>query len=421
MENPFSRNCYAFPEIEFDYSKIRQLKLDAVFISHYHDDHCSLESLNYLDRETPLYIYCMHEELFMMIRKLGFQKVYSLQINESAQIGGIVVTPKRALDADVDSIFHIEAAGFNILNVVDSWIDDAVLNELSQTKWDLILWPFQTMREIEVLSPSRATPAPKQLPPEWIEQLTALNPQYIIPSSCQFLQESWSWYNHAFFPVTYKQFQNEIEASLPHAKVIRLNPGVSIEFKNGKLEFSSPLSWIKTIGPQDVDYEYKLDITPTTTAEIAKKFPPLTSEQLQQVCEYCTNGIIEKYNSLNPSAEMYFKKPRHWLLSLYNENGEVTRFRYIVTNNRLSTAEEGQEPLAWTTEVPVTKLYAALELGESLTSMYMRINHQTFTPEIEREVKEVDLVEDPLIRCLFHGIFGAYQRAQLKNLLRIQT
>ena len=417
LESPFSRNCHAFPEIEFDYSKVRQLKLDAVFISHHHDDHCSLESLQYLDRQTPIYLYCIHEELFLLIRTLGFQQVYSLQINETVDFGAIRVTPKRALDADVDSIFHIEAAGLNILNVVDSWIDDEVLSELSKIKWSLILWPFQTMREIEVLSPSRASPAPKHLPPEWIEQLTALNPQYVIPSSCQFLQESWSWYNHAFFPVTYKQFQSEIEASLPHAKVIRLNPGVSIEFNNGKLQFSSPLSWIKTVGPQDVDYEYKIDIIPATTAEIAKKFPPLTSAQLQQVHEYCTDGILEKYNSLETTEEKYFRKPRCWQLTLYNVKGEARSFIYEINGRQLKSVVNSEIPLAWTTEVPAAKLYAALENGESLTSMYMRINDQVFAPEIEQEMAEIDLIEDPLIRCLFSGSFGAYQRFQLKKIL----
>ena len=61
--------------------------------------------------------------------------------------------------------------------------------------------------------------------------------------------------------------------------------------------------------------------------------------------------------------------------------------------------------------------YAALELGESLTSMYMRINDMVFDPDTERELEEVDVVDDPLIRCLFSDTFGAYQAAQLRRLL----
>jgi len=72
-------------------------------------------------------------------------------------------------------------------------------------------------------------------------------------------------------------------------------------------------------------------------------------------------------------------------------------------------------PVSWSTEVPIAKLYAALEEGESLTSMYVRINDRVFDSEIEKEIQAADVMEDPLIRCLFTGVFGAYQKAQLKN------
>jgi hypothetical protein len=74
-------------------------------------------------------------------------------------------------------------------------------------------------------------------------------------------------------------------------------------------------------------------------------------------------------------------------------------------------------PLSWTTEIPMSKLYAALELGESLTSMYMRINDAVFEADIEEQIRSVDIVDDPLIHCLFNDVFGAYQAAQLRRLM----
>ena len=92
-------------------------------------------------------MFCQFEELFSLINELGFTEVHSLKLNSTITVGNIEVITHRALDADVDSIFHIKAAGLNILNVVDSWIDPETLELLTQTKsWDLILWPFQTMR-----------------------------------------------------------------------------------------------------------------------------------------------------------------------------------------------------------------------------------------------------------------------------------
>lgn len=172
FENPFSRNCYAFPDVRFDVEKIRGLKLEGVFISHFHDDHCSLESLDLLARATPIYMYCEHEKLFSLVRQLGFTNVYSLKLDVPVEYGPFVITPRRALDHDVDSLFQIEASGLKVLNVVDSWIDEETLEELARFgPWDMVLWPFQTMREIEVLTPSQAEPALRHLPVEWIPQL----------------------------------------------------------------------------------------------------------------------------------------------------------------------------------------------------------------------------------------------------------
>nr|WP_295902341.1 MBL fold metallo-hydrolase [uncultured Bdellovibrio sp.] len=417
FENPFSRNCHAFPNVKFHHDEIKNLKLDAVFISHYHDDHCSLESLNYLDRKTPIYMFCVFEEMFSLIRELGFQNVHSLKLNETLKIGSIDVTPRRALDEDVDSIFHIQAEGINVLNVVDSWIDYETLNLLVKgNSWDLVLWPFQTMREIEVLSPSRFPSASLTLPPEWLEQIKALKPKYIVPSSCQFSMEPWSWYNQAFFPITYKEFQKEMETILPESQVIRLNPSMSIRLDQNSLSTSKNLSWVEPLGEQDVDYKYDGNLKPPTTAEVARHFEPLTEEQTAFVLKYCEEGLIEKYKSMEPPLDSYFEKTRNWCLSLYDHNGVQTSFYYRLQGNEITRLASMTEPLSWFTEVPVAKVYAALELGESLTSMYIRINDRVFDPVIEKEIQDADIVEDPLIRSLFNGVFGSYQKAQLKKI-----
>jgi hypothetical protein len=419
FENPFSRNCYAFPDVGFDHDQIRNLKFDAVFISHFHDDHCSLESLDFLDRQTPIYIYCIFEELFAMVRELGFLNVRQLRINAAISVGPFEIIPREALDSDVDSMFQIKAGGLNVLNVVDAWIAPEALTELAHdAPWDMVLWPFQTMREIEVLSPSRADVAPLELPTDWIDQLKVLNPRYVVPSSCQFLQEAWSWYNHAFFPVTYRQFQQEVEAALPHTRVVRLNPSVSVILDDTSLQASAPLGWVLPVGEQDVDYQYKGDVKPPHTAEIACHFPPLTAAQTDRVIDYCHSGLLDKYREMELPPDSFFEKMRVWRLSVYDHAGAVSHFHYRLEGDCITQLADGEGPfpLSWTTEIPISKFYAALELGESLTSMYMRINDVVFDADIEAEIQSADIVDDPLIRCLFNDVFGAYQAAQLRRL-----
>lgn len=419
FENPFSRNCHAFPDVRFDHDQIRNLAFDAVFISHFHDDHCSLESLDFLDRATPLYIYCLFDELFAMVRELGFTAVHSLTINAPVNIGPFQVIPREALDAEVDSMFQIKAAGLNVLNVVDSWIDPEALVHLAKdAPWDMVLWPFQTMRELEVLSPSRAASVPPQLPPDWIDQLRLLKPRYVVPSSCQFLQEPWSWYNHAFFPITYLQFKHEIESALPQARVVRLNPSVSVQLDATTLQAAAPLAWVIPVGEQDVDYQYQAGTIAPPTALIATRFAPLTPQQRARVLDYCETGLLEKYREMELPADSYFDKPRIWRLSVFDHTGASTQHHYRVQGDTIAGLASAETALAWTTEIPIAKLYAALELGESLTSMYMRINDVLFDADIEHDIATAEVVDDPLIRCLFNDVFGAYQAAQL---LRLQN
>ena len=414
FENPFSRNCHAFPNIEFDVEKIKAQKLDAVFISHFHDDHCSLESLNLLKRDTPIYMYCQFEELFSWIRELGFSNVHSIEIGKTISIGSIEVTPHRALDADVDSIFQIRAGSVNVLNVVDSWIDDTTLAKLSGiSPWDMVLWPFQTMRELEVLAPSRAKPAPAELPEEWIEQLKILKPRFLIPSSCQFRMEEWSWYNHAFFPISYVEFKTQMTETLPGCQIVRLDPGVSVTLSKNSLEASAAIPWIRPIGDQSVDYEYKKDLKPPSTAEISQKLTALTSAQAERVSRYCRQELPKKFESMDQLPDPYFQKKRLWQLSVYDHRGYAENFLYSIEGNRIESVSASKEDLAWLTEVPAAKLFAALESGEALTSMYMRINDRIFSDSIEKEIQDADIMEDPLIHCLFTGAFGSYQKAQL--------
>jgi len=418
FENPFSRNCHAFPDVRFDHEQIRTLRFDAVFISHFHDDHCSLDSLDFLDRSTPIYLYCLFDELFSMLRELGFFNVHQLHTNVPVHVGPFDVFPREALDSDVDSLFQIRAGGLNVLNVVDAWIDPEALVTLARdAPWDMVLWPFQTMREIDVLSPSRASFAPTTLPGEWLEQLTLLDPRYVVPSSCQFLQESWSWYNQAFFPISYRQFQREVESALPNARVIRLNPSVSILLTDQSIETLSPLDWVVPVGEQDVDYHYNPNAQRPHTADIARHFSPLTKAQTDRVLHYCRVGLLEKYREMELPAKSFFEKSRVWRLSLYDHTGAGTHYHYRLEGDAIVRLDDGDTTLSWTTEVPMSKLYAALELGESLTSMYMRINDAVFDLETENDVQSADIVDDPLIRCLFNDVFGAYQTAQLRQLM----
>lgn len=417
FENPFSLNCFSFPEVEFSPEKIKKLKLDAVFISHYHDDHCSFESLKLLDRDIPIYMFCQFEEIFTLLRELGFKNVFSLQLNNTISIGDFEILPRKALDEDVDSLFHIKYKNLNILNVVDSWIDYETLDLLAQTEWNLILWPFQTMRELEVLSPLRATKAPRELPPEWKEQIKILNPQFIVPSSCQFKFEEWSWYNKFYFPISYESFSNQVSLLLPVVKVIRMDPSESFLIGENSVEKCGSLDWLRITTPDTiVDYEYDENLLAPDMSEVAKNFKSLNENQKERVISFCTREIIQKYTCLENLDTEYFKKERIWKLSLFDHNGMALDFFFSISKDGINISEKKQK-FEWLTEIPIATLHEALENAASLNTLYIRINNCSFDPQTEKNLEEADPMQDPLLRCLYNGIFASYQKHQLKNII----
>lgn len=427
FENPFSVNCYAFPEIVFDEEKVKELKFDAVFISHFHDDHFSLESLDKLNKSTPIYMFCIFPELLDLIKALGFTQVRALNLNEAIDIKDLKITTRKALDEDVDCLYQIQAGGLNILNVVDSWIDEETLNLLcQQPQWDLILWPFQTMRELEVISPSIFSQQPAELPTEWMDQLKLLKPLAIVPSSCQFKMESWSWYNQSFFPISYQKFTDEIKNILPSTEVHRLDPGQSFVLNkksnvtNLEIQPAKSLSFIKSFAVQSSDYNFDLNNQPQDMKFIAEQFP-LSEKQVENVLRFCDQELVKIYNSHFAETDSYFHKGGWWHFVLYAPHAKVLHRYYEFSESGLNlesnfAAVKNEFEVIWKTEICIAKLYSALENGESLSSLYVRINEMALEAVKRKKLYEVDVLEDPLLRCLYNGKIGSYQKAQLHRI-----
>ena len=190
-----------------------------------------------------------------------------------------------------------------------------------------------------------------------------------------------------------------------------MNPSVSVSLEKtptGKtsLEAASPLFWLRPIGDQDVDYQYLPELAPPPTSEVAIRFPALTEAQTELVHDFCRSGLLAKFRSLEASDDPYFRQLRHWRLAVYDHAGIVTRFHYELNGAEVESSSDENASVDWATEIPLFKLHSALTDGEALSSLYLRIEGAA----------DFDVVEDPLVRCLFNGEFGAYQFAQLKRL-----
>lgn len=420
FKNPFSGNCYAFPEIEFNEELISNLHLSAVIISHVHEDHFCLESLNLLSKDTEIYIYCLDPILTSYIRELGFNSVYEVSLGAVIQVGNICITPLPALDQDVDCIFRIDIGKYIILNVVDSWIPDFLMNQIEHTKYDLVLWPFQTMREIEVLSPSRNRAKDIDLPVELVDQLKRLQTKYIVPSSCQFRHETWSWYNEFMFPISYKFFASFVADQMLKTKLVNMLPGQTFTFQNTDLILTSEVSWIKRKGSDSVDYFYNPDVIIPNLQDFRKQFGELDATQEKRIFLFCRTELLERFKKLDPDSEPYFFKERIWKLVIVGPL-QIQTYLYTVLNNQIQStdAEFDDNEIGWVTEIMDCKLWSALESGESLTSLYIRINDRTFKDETESRLQRADFLNDPLIRILYDGNQLSYHANQMQKIRQL--
>lgn len=419
FESPFSRNCYAFPDVIFDLEKIRGLYFDAIFISHHHDDHFSLESLNLLNRDCPIYMYSIHAEHFLWLKRMGFKNVSELRLDVPVQIADITITPKRALDKYVDCLLKVEVGPFKILNVVDSWIDWQTLERLrSEGPWDLIMWPFQTMREIEVIAPTRFLASDQKIPTEHLEQIALLSPRYLIPSSCQFIHEEWSWYRQHYFPVSYEGFSRQIDETLPKTILIKMDPSQVYRLESEGISQARNLDFITVSdrGKLQLDYDYQPQSRVPSTREISQNFERLAPEKVSELLQFIAQDLPQRYRALQEEEGLFFSSPRIWCLALYNK-GEELLFYFAIEGAQIDPLSDPRD-YSWRTEIPAERLWGALYNGESLTSLYLRVNDQKFSDEIEQELKDVDILEDPLIRVLYAREECLYQKHQLQRLLK---
>lgn len=418
FESPFSRNCYSYPKTEFDLEKLKSISFSAIFISHYHDDHCSLESLHHLDRKTPIYIFCLHPELLKWIAALGFSSVIPIELGTPVVVKEFTITPTRALDEDVDCIFQIEAHGLKILNMVDAWMEDTTLSQLTQkSPWDVVLWPFQTFRELEILSPSRFDFSQKcEIPFEFTEQLKALNPRFVVPSSCQFRFEDFSWLNDVYFPVRYSDFADYVHKVIPQSSFLRIEPSETYTLTPTTLNKSTSLHWMKVCENPIVEYGLTADIKIPTLLQWAQNFDSEAPETEKHIAEFCRHDIFERFARFPFDNETYFSTPKIWRLTIYSALGASTDYFYQICQNKL-TVTAPTEFVDWHSEIIDSRLLGALHEGESLSSLYMRINDKPEFLVSDFHFESIDVLWDPLLHILYTGQFGSYQKAQLQKIL----
>src|SRR5690606_12949847 len=137
-------------------------------------------------------------------------------------------------------------------------------------------------------------------------------------------------------------------------------------------------------------YGYQENLAPQSTSEIAQHFASLTVSQKQRIQNFCERELIQRYQKLEMADESYFHQKRLWKLSVYDSDSLVNVYLYELHDSSITRVQSSDQKseLAWATEIPAARLYGALESGESLTSIYLRINAERFNDEVEKDLAD---------------------------------
>lgn len=362
-----------------------------------------------------------------MIQELGFEDVHLLELGHTYQFGTFQVTPQKALDESIDCLFSIQHRDVHILNVVDAWIHPDSRSWLQQhSPWDLVLWPYQNMQEIEVLCPEVQTTSAEEkfkIPEELRSELHALQPKTLIPSSCQFKFEPWSWHNDKYFPISYASFASQIKDFLPSTKVVRLDPGMGLSWTESGWTKTDDLFWVKRIqnqtGDEINDYTFdKTSLIPSTD-EVSGYFPKLKDAEKNQVLEYIKTGMLDQLHKLAEDLHPYFRQSGLWQLNLYESEDSLSEiriklpsFHVIPSNDQLNDLR----PILWTTSIPFWTAHKTLSQGASLSSSYVRVNEHLSPEQRTKLPNDISPLDDLLIQTLFAQPSLAFQKNQLQRL-----
>ena len=118
-----------FPEVKIT---PEQLSPSAILISHEHSDHFHVPTLKRLPLETPVYFPAFpNGRIEATLNSLGFKNIHPLQFGKTISLNKKVeVTCYEPVSIWNDSILHINADGFNILNTNDAGFNHSIKKHL---------------------------------------------------------------------------------------------------------------------------------------------------------------------------------------------------------------------------------------------------------------------------------------------------
>jgi hypothetical protein len=236
------------PPIEINERAMRDA-CNLVVISHEHGDHFCLRSLNILDRKCPVVFPSGCGLIERALRIMGFQDLRQAAPGQTIDFRGLQLTftPSNVIFPEMGVLFSY--AGEHFWNCVDCELDDRAFSIVRQhaKRLDLMFARYQALIEEELGYDALGASFPLERHAKNLKAVGKARPRCVVPSSCGYRYATQAWLNRRGFPLTEREFLDDLKALYPEVLGLSLPPGGIIETRNFTIR-EDTLPFVKRIG-----------------------------------------------------------------------------------------------------------------------------------------------------------------------------
>ncbi len=221
-------------------------KINYVYCSHIHEDHCHRETLSVLkDRIETILIPAAKSDLESRLLELDFKNIVTLPNEESVSLPGDIVVTSFHDPNRVDTALLVEMDGKTVLHGNDCRLNPAIFHRMA--KRFSIDYAFILTTSVQDLYPC-LLPLPVKRLWELREEeekkvldytfhfLEILKPKVTIPYACTLvLMDPEQLFLNGLGRSTPPLFKKEFEKRLPHQECWMMQPGDKIDTRKGNL------------------------------------------------------------------------------------------------------------------------------------------------------------------------------------------
>ncbi len=267
LVQPFENDFNRFePSIKINTDGLEN-RYNLIVISHEHMDHFCVRSLNLLSRKCPVIIPSGCGLLNHALSTMGFERIYMAHAGETLTFEDVTLTftPSNVRFPELGVVFSHDELRF--WNCVDTEIDERALSLVRRqsSNLNMMFAQYQCLQEQELGYDALGASFPLDIYRNRVESVIHANPRCVVPSACGYRYEIESWLNQRGFPISERQFLDDINMIHPEIVCRIVPPGGAIDIESFEIDANS-LPFIELLSTDDSPLEWRPD----------RGVPPLT-------------------------------------------------------------------------------------------------------------------------------------------------